>query len=536
MRNCMNGVLGAMCAALAATLGCADTELLKKDQEIKALTQKWQQSASQLSEVTSETAVLSERLAAAERSGKTLEASLEQGRRELTRQTAARGEFEAAITRLRERNYDLEMTYETLSERVRDLRAQVEERNGRVAKARDVIAELNEKMRQAEDAAAKALAAERDTVQKHRTDLEEARRVAGRLETEVAQLTQRTAVLEKDVAQMAALRQEVAALTQSEKALKARLSHADGVVRDLRRNLAGVTAAAQAAGTALPAGLDTPTDWTLIERMLAHRWERAKQGEFAGDTVDWVLAGTAGGTLILVLVTLVSMMRAVRRGRELRRWKAGVAGTGDPQEESGTVAVEAAFPGDAEEGFEDATGEAEEYADDLLQADDLCDDDGQAGPAPVQAAPQPARRVSRPASVASAMGRARSASPAPWRADAAELFDDESAGAEALWPSETPEAMQASSSSQVDDAPAAVTEVLGSGRGARRSAPLPPRHEEDFSSTQVIEGAFDLDDARPAPPSGGASTPAGAARKKGDDLLGDLRDVINKKFEELLNE
>jgi len=425
---------------LAWACGCSQSELARKDEKIKTLSESWQQSEAARVALRDEKTCLAETLKARESALAAVSQAYKKTAAELERRTAEAAERADALARAEDKSYDLEMSYETLCERINELKRDLEERNGRIGALKQAGAELENARRVDAEKAARTLADQTAQTAAAQAETDRMRSLAESLEAERVKLRARNAQLEREAVQIPDLKAQIAALANAKASLEAQLAKAGEDVEMLHRRAAGIKAAAEAAGTNLAVADSAFSDWEVLKRMAANRWERARKGSFAGDTVDWVIVGVCGAVLFMFTLSFAALVIAGRRGRRVARFAV---------EDSPTKVINRGF---AEDAIEDA------IEDDLALSDGPAEEDLQ---------------------------------PAP-RATLDEAAEEESAAESFL------------------NAPAhELHAVAAAPRGAPAPAPAGGR-------------------TRPAP----ASPPA--CQLKDDALIGELRDVINKKFDELL--
>ncbi len=401
---------------LAWACGCSQSELARKDDEIKLLTQRWQQCETARATLWVEKTRLGETLKARESALASLTRAYETAGKELAQRTDEVAASAAALKRVEEKSYDLEMSYETLNERINELAHDIEERNGRIAGLKQATADLEEKMRVGAEEAARTLADQTAKTESARAETGRMRSLAESLDAEGKKLKSKNAQLEREAAQIPELKAQIAALTGAKGNLEAQLVDADKNVELFQRQAAGIKAAAEAAGTAIPVGMTGFSDWEVLKRMAANRWDRARKGSFTGDPVDWVIAGVAGVTLLVLALWAGAIARVLRRGRRITSRAAAenpapVADESldaEPMEDD--LALPDAPPADGQEYVPeeclDVAGEEEAAAESVLafegaQAPEIDGDDaamrGDPVPAAERAAPakgtQPARQI-----------------------------------------------------------------------------------------------------------------------------------------------
>lgn len=392
---------------LAWACGCSQSELARKDDEIKTVTQLWQQSETARAALWVEKTRLAETLKARESALAAALQACEKAGKELAQRTAEVAEWANAVKRAEDKSYDLEMSYETLSERINELTRDIEERNGRIAALKQAGTELENTMRVNAEDAARTLADQTAKTEAAHAETGRMRSLAESLDAEGKKLKAKNAQLEREAVQIPELKTQIAALASAKGSLETRLAKAGSDVELFQRQAAGIKAAAEAAGTSIAVGETGFSDWEVLKRMAANRWERARKGSFAGDTVDWVIAGACGAMLLMLALWIAAVASAVRRGRRIARTAVDESPTKVIKEtfdeepiEDDLALPDAPAADDREpvpEEYLDAAGEEEAAAESVMALDAAPEHELHGGDAIARGDPVPAAERAAPA-------------------------------------------------------------------------------------------------------------------------------------------
>ncbi len=453
--------------ALVWICGCSGSELARKDEELKGLAERWQRSEAARVTLTAEKARLAETLKDRESLLASAKQACEASNEALRKRTAEAAERATALKRLEEKTYDLEMSYETLSTRIKELKGEVEERTAALGKSKKVLGDLGEQMRANEQNYTKNLADQAGKTEEARAETARMRTLAENLDAEGQKLKAKNLQLEKDAVQIPDLKAHIGTLTGAKESLEGQVAKAAKDIQALERQVTSIQAAAKAAGTDIPMNVASLSDWEVLKRMGADRWERARRGTVAGDQVDILMGAVALTVAFLLIAWIGASVSALRRGRKVRWLRAA-------QTAAAAVPLEP-IPLDEDLRLPAVGDEAAGMQSD---AEDLQD------------------------AVPSSEGAA------------------EASGVIEGWESEC-------GSEALPEATEQMEPVFAQGEG----------EEEDVGSTQVITPPLRAQaKAGSAVRRSPAPSPAGAKPAKDDALIGELRDVINKKFDELLKQ
>jgi len=482
-------------AGLLMIAGCANGELARKEKELADLGARWRRAERELAKSLSRISKLRKELAQAKSTAEKTQEALNRSTEALKKSQVEQARLAAKMKGLEEKNYDLEMAYGNLTEQVNELKKRVAEETAKLERAKQVILKGKEEIRDLEGKHARALDQAHKETEAARSEARKLKGALSALEGKVKELKGQLAFLEKEAAAVPGLRQEANRLKIERSKLKFLNEKAATELKTLRGQLADLAEVAQAAGVAIPSSIEAPEDWDVMRRMAQKRFRQFLAGKPQGDTVDMILFGTVALLFVLFLVAGLTTVSALRSKRKLRAVLSG----GDLEEEESEEVMEE----EEEEYYEDEDqsrggGAEEEYDEEEV---------------PPQAVEDASARGTKRRTV--------------WKEGETE-------------PPRRP--VRVTESPKTAAAPTVSIPASGSAAEGEDTA-------DDHEMTEVLAPiAADRPELRPGPaagrPEGRSAAAAGSGDaeakkpspkgKEDDDLLGDLRQMINKKFDELL--
>lgn len=490
--------------------GCSTHAVMERDKKIKSLTASWQNTETKLLDTTRSHEALKKTLSEKNTQIKALREGLSQQKHAINQLTMANDAGVKKAERLREQNYDLEMMYETLNNRIVSLKGEVVQQKKETAKAVKVIHELKDQVETVKKDGEKKLQAEQQKLNEALTDKQQLSAKVDLLARKIVDANRLNTALHDKVAQLKPLQQKLAKARSDHAMLDADLKESRDKADGLERQLASVTESAHAMGVTLPEQVDMPTDWETIQKIAIERFEQAKAGQFAGDEVDIAAAVAVGVVLLLCFTSFLFALRLMFKGRKIRQL---------------TRRLQEAMPDDSTEALtmardvhEELGGQGESLAMDVAPV---------AEEAAHEPQPQPSEDFESQPTVNCELAIDNEAS----MDNDVSIDNDVPIYDTVPVPGQDEDGFSQAAPPEYDSGEDAKTEVFQSVPADGATA------AEDMSNTQVISAESIQAPQTQAACSPHAGKPAPSqSDARDDDVLGDLRNVINKKFDELLKD
>ncbi len=473
-----------LCAACSFSVvflsGCASGELARKEQKIAELSQQWERAERQLSSAVARIAELRRALKAAQSEAATLRRKLATTTEALKKTQVEHTRLAAKVKGLEEKNYDLEMAYGSLTDQIVSLRRALAKSKEELARTKKDLQAAQTRMVEERRQHTKAVRSLEDRLKEATGRADSLQKKVEGLQARLQAVTAEKQSLARRAAQIPGLQRRIDQLTREKGNAEKALKKKEQELVSLRTQLEQVSVAARSAGVRVPEAVRKADDWTVLKRLAETRFEALKTGSLKWDRVDFLFLGAGFLVLFFLVNTLVMAVRLVRgrRGGEVAA-TTDAGGEGDlpePEpEEEWTNELDRQLEPLEEEGPAAQEGDIEEATVRLKQAE------VPKPPKPSAPPSMPQRQVQQPKPAQPSVRRKKPA-PAPQAAD------DERT--EILTPAD----------------------ILGALGG--EGSPKKPAAPKTSAGT-------------------GKPKAEGAAPK--EQLLDDLKKIINKKFDELLH-
>ncbi len=494
--KCVGGCV--LAGVVLAAAGCSQSELLKKDQQIQSLTENWQQAETDLLGSIEENEHLKARLAEANEQVRETNSTLGKTKQSLSSRITRNNELVNTVKVLREKHYDLEMMYETLSNRITALKAEIADKEKQLSSSQDEIASLTRRIRKVSDEKKEAVAEQQEKV---KTAEAQSAKLAGtikNLEVTNDRLKKEKTLLVEKANERDALASSLKSLQMKQTRTAALFAAEKQQTAKLARKITSITEAASTAGVTIPEEVTLPSDWETVVNIAKKRVEAAKEGSIQWDNVDIAAVSTAGGFVFLLFLSFVFAISSVRSKRKLKRLMQSVEHPVTQDEADGDDYA-------ADDHSDDTEAVDEEFQDQYIEYEE----ETRTEIPPVENTVPDAvtQMVDRQAPV-----------PENGEPSTAEQFQAP------VQPEEVETVLRKFPEEETSDVQTTGEEEM-----------------DDLANTQIISSFLDEEEE---PKTKEAEVQASEREKKPsavpgdekDEMLGDLRSVINKKFDELLKE